>query len=224
MQKKRSSAAVAAAGSSSSSSSSSSAAAPRGGVAASAAAAAPTPSAAAPAASTSSVPAFARPPASGPSSPALYAPGGALGPAPVSDPSLRPAGYALDDVLTPMERSVKTYLTSSVAKDLVECLALLAVERPPDPHLWLAQRILERGAQGSAYVVVRRALDPGRSKLKMARDVVEGMHDGPAYAPAPTFEPRDIGAQRGGGGGGGGGEAGAAGGGAADGGAAEGER
>jgi hypothetical protein len=125
-----------------------------------------------------------------------------------------------------MERSVKTYLTASVAKDLVECLALLAVERPPDPHLWLAQRILERGAQGSGYVVVRRALDPGRSKLKVARDVLEGMHDGPAYAPAPTFEPRDIGAQRDGGGGGGG-EAGAAGGGAAgdaEKGAAEGER
>ena len=39
----------------------------------------------------------------------------------------------LDDVLTPIERSVKTYLTSSVAKDLVERLrgdlALIKGER-----------------------------------------------------------------------------------------------
>ena len=138
---------------------------------------------------------FARPSASGPSSPALYAPEGALGPQPLSG-DVRPSGYALDDVLTPMERSVKGYLTDSVAKDLIECLALLAVERPPDPHLWLAQRVLERGAQGGLYVVVRRAIDPGRSRLKIAKDTAEGAHDGPAHLPAPEHQPRDLGAQR----------------------------
>ena len=54
----------------------------------------------------------------------------------------------LDDVLTPMERSVKTYLTSSVAKDLIELLAVMSVERPDDAHHWLGLKLLQRSPMG----------------------------------------------------------------------------
>jgi hypothetical protein len=83
--------------------------------------------------------------------------------------------YALDDVLTPLERSVKTYLTDAVSRDLIELLSLMAVERPADAHLWLAQRLLERSGAGSAtYTVVRRANEPVRSALAVAKDLERG--------------------------------------------------
>ena len=60
----------------------------------------------------------------------------------------------LDDVLTPMERSVKTYLTSSVAKDLIELLAVMSVERPDDAHHWLGLKLLQRSPMGP-YMAIR---------------------------------------------------------------------
>jgi hypothetical protein len=113
------------------------------------------------------------------------------------------APYAMDDLLTPMERSVKEYLTSAVAADLIACLSLLAVERPPDPHLWLAQKILARGPAGNMYMVVKRSVDLGggggggagegavgggepRSKMELARALVDtGTTLRPAFTPVP---------------------------------------
>ena len=62
----------------------------------------------------------------------------------------------LDDILTPMERNVKTYLVNAMSKDLIELLALLAVERPDDPHLWLGVRLLERSPNGP-YIAHKRS-------------------------------------------------------------------
>ena len=62
---------------------------------------------------------------------------------------------AMDDMLAPLERSVKTYLTESISKDLIELLAIAAVERPKDPHMWLAQRLLEKSPQGASYAIVK---------------------------------------------------------------------
>lgn len=64
------------------------------------------------------------------------------------------ADSALDDLLTPMERNVKTYLTTTLSKDLIEILAVLAVERPVDAHLWLATKLLERAPTGP-FIPVR---------------------------------------------------------------------
>lgn len=88
----------------------------------------------------------------------------------------------LDDVLTPMERSVKTYLTGSVSKDLVELLAVMAVERPEDPHYWLGLKLLERSPMGP-YIATRKEdmLVTKLSKsLKFNADTMSG--------PAPSFK------------------------------------
>lgn len=78
-------------------------------------------------------------------------------------------GSVMDDILTPLERSVKTYLMGAVAKDLIESLALLATERPAEPHLFLAQQLLERGGCLNTYALVRRQVDPQKSKLQQAK-------------------------------------------------------
>ena len=80
----------------------------------------------------------------------------------------------LDDILTPMERNVKAYLVAAVSKDLLELLALMAVERPDDPHLWLGSKLLERSPNGP-YLATKRsayALRAGRA----------GQGDGPEGA------------------------------------------
>lgn len=97
-------------------------------------------------------------------------------PAAAAGPTTAPDSV-LDDVLTPMERSVKTYLTSSVSKDLVELLAVMAVERPDDPHHWLGLRLLERSPMGP-FIATRRE-DALASKRKQA----------PAASPAPADAP-----------------------------------
>ena len=61
----------------------------------------------------------------------------------------------LDDILSPMERNIKTYLVSSVSKDLLELLAIMAVERPNDPHLWLGSKLVERSPNGP-FIVSKR--------------------------------------------------------------------
>jgi hypothetical protein len=48
----------------------------------------------------------------------------------------------MDDLLTPLERATKDYLMRTVSADLMEALAVMAVERPADPHLFLATRLL----------------------------------------------------------------------------------
>lgn len=103
---------------------------------------------------------------------AVYKADGPLAPQPISDPNLQPRGYPLDDILTPLERSCKEYLMSAISKDMIECFSLLAVERPVDPHLWLAHEILKRGKEGGNYIIIRRALDPRRGKEEIARDIV----------------------------------------------------
>ena len=84
-------------------------------------------------------------------------------------------GYALDDILTPMERSIKSYLTNIIAEDLIELLSIMSVERPIDPHLWLAQKLLEKGPNAGTYLVVKRADGSPRSKLAIAKDLEEGI-------------------------------------------------
>ncbi len=69
-----------------------------------------------------------------------------------------------DDILTPMERNVKTYLTTSMSKDLVELLAIMAVERPDDPHLWLANRLLERSPNGP-FIAMKKNATLGKKGL-----------------------------------------------------------
>lgn len=104
------------------------------------------------------------------------------------------ASYALDDILTPMERSVKTYLTGTVGEDLIECLSLMAVERPADPHVWMAQRILERHPAGSnQFLVVKRNVDRagGRSKEQVAHDIVDqGTAERPKLLAVPDTRPQ----------------------------------
>ena len=97
----------------------------------------------------------------------------------------------LDDILTPMERSVKTYLTSTLSRDLIELLAVLAVERPDDAHLWLASKLLERSPGGPFVAVKRSALLAKKG----------------GAAPASSRADEDGGG-RGGGGGSGGGDSG----------------
>ena len=67
-----------------------------------------------------------------------------------------PEDSVLDDILTPMERNVKTYLVNAMSADLIELLALLAVERPEDPHFWLGVRLLERSPNGP-YIAHKRS-------------------------------------------------------------------
>ena len=76
-----------------------------------------------------------------------------------------PTDSVLDDMLTPMERNVKTYLVNAMSKDLIELLAKLAVERPDDPHFWLGVRLLERSPNGP-YIAHKR------SDLAKAKKVV----------------------------------------------------
>ena len=63
----------------------------------------------------------------------------------------------LDDILTPMERNIKTYLVAAVSKDLLELLAMMAVVRPDDPHLWLGEKLLERSPNGPFIATKRSA-------------------------------------------------------------------
>ena len=56
----------------------------------------------------------------------------------------------MDDALTPVEREVKEYLVGTLATDLAAALALLAVERPADPHMWLARALLAKSPRGAA--------------------------------------------------------------------------
>ncbi len=138
-----------------------------------------------------------------------FAAGGAAGAAAAAAASAAaaaalPPASVLDDVLTPMERSVKTYLTSSISKDLIELLAVMAVERPDDAHHWLGLKLLERSPMGP-FVATRRAdMLAGRPKRAAAADA-------PAPAPGAREEAADADGARaegggdGGGGGGGGG-------------------
>ena len=81
----------------------------------------------------------------------------------------------MDDILTPMERSVKAYLTSTMSKDLIELMSLMAVERPEDPHFWLASKLLERSPNGPYVAVARSAMMGGRKPA--------GASPGPAQPP-----------------------------------------
>lgn len=55
----------------------------------------------------------------------------------------------MEDLLHPIERNVHSYLSSSVAKDLVEALAKLSLVRPADPYLWLAQEFLRKSPRAA---------------------------------------------------------------------------
>lgn len=63
---------------------------------------------------------------------------------------------AMDDLLAPLERAVKTYLTETLSQDLIELMAIAAVERPKDPHLWMAQRLLEKSPRGQELFISSR--------------------------------------------------------------------
>lgn len=62
---------------------------------------------------------------------------------------------AMDDMLAPLERNVKTYLTETISRDLVELLAVASVERPKDLHLWLAEKLLAKSPQSKEFAIVR---------------------------------------------------------------------
>ncbi len=70
---------------------------------------------------------------------------------------------ALDDMLAPLERTVKTYLTDTLASDLIELLAVCAIERPADPHLWLAQRLLEKSPDANGFMIKRKGVGGGKA-------------------------------------------------------------
>lgn len=55
----------------------------------------------------------------------------------------------MEDLLHPIERNVHSYLSSSVAKDLVEALAKLSLVRPADPYLWLAEEFLRKSPRAA---------------------------------------------------------------------------
>ncbi len=109
-----------------------------------------------------------------------------------SDGSAPADESVLDDILTPMERSVKTYLNSSVAKDLVELLALMSVERPDDPHHWLGLKILERSPMGP-YIAIRKeeAMASKRrpKSVTTSLPVAEGTPSAPLTGSAPPRAP-----------------------------------
>lgn len=56
------------------------------------------------------------------------------------------------DLLSSIKRGTKDYLMQSVVPSLVEALTELAIHRPEDPHLFLAQFILKRASSG-AYAI-----------------------------------------------------------------------
>jgi hypothetical protein len=70
---------------------------------------------------------------------------------------------ALDDMLAPLERTVKSYLTDTLAATLIELLAVCAIERPADPHLWLAQRLLEKSPDPNGYMIKRKGGGGGKA-------------------------------------------------------------
>jgi hypothetical protein len=87
-----------------------------------------------------------------------------------------------------MERSVKSYLTGAISKDLVECLSIMAVERPPNPHVWMAQRLLERGQDAGSYLVVRREREKERDKAAVAKDIESGHYGRPYHKAAEEYK------------------------------------
>ena len=56
----------------------------------------------------------------------------------------------MDDILSNTERNVKNYLVATVAKDLVELLSIMALEKPADPHAWLGEKLLLRSRAASS--------------------------------------------------------------------------
>lgn len=64
----------------------------------------------------------------------------------------------MESLLSPLERSTKEYLVSSVGKELVELLTELAVARPADPHLWLAERLLAKSPAAKSFEIVERVV------------------------------------------------------------------
>lgn len=62
---------------------------------------------------------------------------------------MRETSAHMEDLLHPIERNVHSYLSSSVAKDLVEALAKLSLVRPADPYLWLAQEFLRKSPRAA---------------------------------------------------------------------------
>ncbi len=80
----------------------------------------------------------------------------------------------LDDILTPMERNVKAYLVAAVSKDLLELLALMAVERPDDPHLWLGSKLLERSPNGP-FIATKKSVYAG---VRVGREAAGGAGEG----------------------------------------------
>jgi len=75
----------------------------------------------------------------------------------------------MDELLTPIERNVHSYLTGSVAKDLIEVLAQLSLVRPADPYLYLAQQFLARSPQ-AAELQISRVIVGNAASEAVSRD------------------------------------------------------
>ena len=108
---------------------------------------------------------------------------------PAAAPTAAPES-TLDDLLTPMERNVKTYLTNTLSKDLVEILAVLAVERPVDAHLWLASKLLERAPTGP-FIAVRAPVRVGKT-VASTPTAAGGAAGGGAASATPTAAAADA--------------------------------
>lgn len=121
------------------------------------------------------------------STPAASTPAAAT---PAAAPTAAAPESTLDDLLTPMERNVKTYLTNTLSKDLVEILAVLAVERPVDAHLWLASKLLERAPTGP-FIAVRAPVRAGKT-VASTPTAAGGAAGGGAASATPTAAATDA--------------------------------
>lgn len=61
----------------------------------------------------------------------------------------------MDNLLNPLERNMKAYLTFTLAADLTDLLTRLTLERPDDPFLWLARESLKKSPDNDKYGIVQ---------------------------------------------------------------------
>ena len=64
---------------------------------------------------------------------------------------------AVAHMLRPLQKGTKDYLLRSIVPSLVHGLTQMAIERPSDPHLWMAQYMLNKSRSGTFDIVRRYA-------------------------------------------------------------------
>lgn len=68
---------------------------------------------------------------------------------------------SIDHLLAPLKRGTKDYLLKSIVPSLVQGLTQMAIVRPEDPHVWLAEYLLERSPEGRSMQIVKRGEEAG---------------------------------------------------------------